>query len=388
MLKGQSIAVVGAGIAGLASSIAMAHRGAHVRVFEAANKIAEIGAGLQISPNGVAVLDALGLGDQLRSIAMVCNTVILRDYKHGNRVLRLDLRKSGAGRPYLLLHRADLIGLLVEAAKDAGVKIALGRGVDRIVDGTADVRLVFIDGTAETVDLLIGADGLHSKLRPVLNGAQQADFTGQVAWRALVKRSNSPAVNVYMGPGRHLVTYPLRGGTMTNIVAVEERAEWARESWSHPGDIVKLRATFSTFCPEVRDLLEQVKDCNLWGLFRHRVAENWTGHHCALVGDAAHPSLPFLAQGANMALEDAWVLADCLASLPFADALPRYQSRRHARVNLLVGAANANARNYHLRNPLLRFVAHTGLRTLGVVAPQLMLRKFDWIYNHDVTRDS
>ncbi len=187
-----------------------------------------------------------------------------------------------------------------------------------------------------------------------------------------------------MGDGRHLVTYPLRSGQMRNVVAVEERKVWAEESWSLTDDPLGLRIAFESFVPEVRGWLDQIERPNLWGLFRHPVAARWQGQGAVLVGDAAHPTLPFLAQGANMALEDAWVLADCLNSLQVEPALRAYQTRREARVRRVVEAANRNARNYHLSG-LQRDLAHAGLRIMGRLAPAAVARRFRWLYNHDVT---
>lgn len=171
---------------------------------------------------------------------------------------------------------------------------------------------------------------------------------------------------------------------MRNIVAVEERKVWAEESWSLTDDPLGLRIAFESFVPEVRGWLDQIERPNLWGLFRHPVATRWQGQGAVLVGDAAHPTLPFLAQGANMALEDAWVLADCLNSLQVEPALRAYQTRREGRVRRVVEAANRNARNYHLSG-LQRDLAHAGLRIMGRLAPAAVARRFRWLYNHDVT---
>ncbi|MGR3660691.1 MAG: FAD-dependent monooxygenase [Paracoccaceae bacterium] len=371
MLIGQEITVIGAGIGGLACALALAGFGAQVRVLEQADAVTEVGAGLQISPNGVAVLDGLGLGDAARGLAVAAQAVCLRDYQAGALVLRLDLARYAKGQDFLLLHRADLIGLLYETALARGIKVELGRTV---VAGE-------IDG------LVIGADGLHSVVRRSLNAESEPFFTGQVAWRALVEATGDvvPEVNVFMGPGRHLVTYPLRGSSLINIVAVEERAEWVPEGWNEPGDPVDLRRAFAGFSPEMQHLLDRVEQVNLWGLFRHPVAKNWTGKQSAILGDAAHPTLPFLAQGANLALEDAWVLADCLAKMATPAALKTYQLRRKGRAIKVITAANANARNYHLSNPLMRGAAHALLRGVGALAPARVVSQFDWIYTHDVT---
>ena len=383
MLEGKSVTIVGAGIGGLTAALALAARGAQVRVLEQAGAISEVGAGLQITPNGVAVLDALGLSVDLRKIGLQVGAIELKDYQRGARVVRMDL----AWQNYLLLHRADLIGMLAQAAKRAGVKVELNKNVVRVSEAGSGVEVELVSGHVEQVELLVGAGGLHSKLRSELNGERKPFFTGQVAWRAIVpaEDANRRNVQVHMGPGRHVVTYPLRGGELTNIVAVEERSEWAAEGWNHPGDVGELKQAFSMFCPEIRGLLEQVEAVNVWGLFRHPVADRWHGQRSALLGDAAHPTLPFLAQGANMALEDAWVLADCLSKMPVDRALPAYQARRRARVVRVIAAANVNARNYHISQPIARVAAHSILRFAGAVAPKQLLGKFDWVYQHDVT---
>ena len=193
-----------------------------------------------------------------------------------------------------------------------------------------------------------------------------------------------------MGPGRHLVSYPLRGGTLRNIVAVEERRRWTEEGWSLRDDTMELRLAFEGFSPRVRGWLDQIEDVWLWGLFRHPVAARWwaalPAGAVALLGDAAHPTLPFLAQGANMALEDAAVLANRLARhADPAHALADYQQARAARVARIIAAANANARAYHLSG-LQKTIGHGVMRLGGRVAPGLALSRFDWIYTYDATR--
>lgn len=388
MLTGQEITVLGGGIGGLAAATALAQRGARVRVLEQASEIAEVGAGLQISPNGAVVLHALGLGPALEKIGPRATRVVLRDFRHGSEVFTMDLGRDG--RSYHLVHRADLIAMLDLAARDAGVEIGLGRTVTGVAPGVDGARLSLADGTAETVPLLIGADGLHSHARAALNPASRPFFTGQVAWRAAVPieaPDTPPEPQVFMGPGRHLVRYPLRGGALMNLVAVEERDEWAAEGWNHRDEPEALRRAFADFCLEVRDLVGRARQVFLWGLFRHPVAPVWHGPGIALVGDAAHPTLPFLAQGANMALEDAWVLADCLSDGgDTATALTRYQALRRPRAARIVDAASRNAGNYHLRPGPYRTAGHLGLRMASRLAPRLLADRFEWLYGHDVTR--
>ena len=379
-LDGLNIAVIGAGIGGLAVARALCLRGADVTLLEQAPEISEVGAGLQISPNGFAVLRALGLDVPLVARSMQAQAVSLRDYQRGE-VLRLDLAGL-QDRNYHFIHRADLIDVLAEGAREVGVKVRLMQKVSAVEGGERPCVRMANDSRFDA-DLVIGADGLHSVVRRALNGTLAPFFTRQVAWRAVVPNlwGRGPEAQVHMGPMRHVVSYPLRGGTLLNLVAVQERAAWTEESWSQKDDPMALRAAFGDFGPEVQAMLAAVEEVHLWGLFRHPVAQVWQRDGLALLGDAAHPTLPFMAQG------DAWVLVDALSAAEgLAEGLAAYQGRRDARVRRVVEAANRNAWKYHLSFPPLRWAAHTALRAGGAFAPERMLRQFDWLYGHDVTR--
>lgn len=387
MLIGQEITILGGGIGGFAVAGALAMRGAKVTVLEQSPEIAEVGAGLQISPNGVAVLNALGLAETARARSMASRAVVLTDGPSGRDVVRMDLAGMRPGKDFLLFHRADLLDILAENARALGVTVETGAQVTR-VDVGQQSTLLEIDGQpTREVGFVVGADGLHSLLRVALNGVRKPFFTGQVAWRALVPAQGGEPVEarVWMGPGRHLVHYPLRGGSIVNIVAVEERKAWAEEGWHHRDDPENLRAAFKGFAQPVRDLLARIEDVHVWGLHRHPVADQWHKGRAVILGDAAHPTLPFMAQGAVMALEDAWVLADALAVQGLDDGPALYQARRRHRVVNVIEAANKNARNYHYSNPFVRAVGHTALRLGSKLSPESILGRFDWIYDHDVT---
>ena len=387
-LKDRQVTIVGAGVAGLATAIALGRLGARVQVLEQADEILDVGAGLQVSPNGAAVLKALGLGDRLAAIGDRSSGVVLRNGNDGDTVLKLDLRQLRPDQPYYFIHRADLIDMLAAAARSVGAHVHLDHKIAAVTLGDHPPRLVTTTGKEITPDILIGADGIHSLVHRALNGKVVPFFTHQVAWRAIIPADAGiePVAQVFMGPGRHLVTYPMRNGTMRNIVAVEERHAWADEGWSQRDDPIALRMAFVDFIPEVRGWLDQVEIPHLWGLFRHPVAPLWHGNGAAILGDAAHPTLPFLAQGANMALEDAWVLAD---SLDNADSVEEgfatFQERRLGRVTRAVETANGNAKAYHLGG-ITRVAAHLGLKLGAAIAPEAPLKRFDWLYGHDVTK--
>lgn len=385
-LRGRAVLVAGAGVAGLATAAALAGHGARVEVLEQAPAIAEVGAGLQISPNGARVLAALGIDPSAGFDR--AQAVVLQDAR-GRTVLRMDLPPDGPG--FWLAHRADLIAALEAAARGAGVAIRLLHRLTGAQLGPEGVGLDLATGARRAAPLVIGADGLHSVLRPLLNGNAPPVFTGQVAWRATIPGDGAaPVVQVFMGPGRHLVSYPLRGGRLRNLVAVEERRLWAAESWSQTDDPAALRAAFAGFGGPVPGWLARVAAVNLWGLFRHPVARRWTDGQgrAAILGDAAHPTLPFLAQGANLALEDAWELAAHLArGTDTAAALAAWEARRRPRAEAVIAAANRNATAYHLRPPLSG-LAHLALRLGSVVAPGAALRRFAWVHGYDATAPS
>lgn len=393
-IKGKSITILGAGIGGLTAAVALARRGARVTVMDQAEELGEVGAGIQISPNGVAVLDALGLGRRIENIGMPLEAVELRDYRQAREVMRLDLRARGYAHPYMLVHRADLIEMLAASAKRHGVSLIFDKKVTGIALGFDQVMLPLESGPQRSVKYLVGADGLRSLTRQALSAKRKPHFTGQIAWRATIEARFVPVHNmpkvatVYMGPKRHLVTYPLRGGSLVNVVAVEEREKWEPEDWQRQDDPANMQAAFDGWAPEVRRLLSVCDDVKIWGLFDHPVAETWSQSTAVILGDAVHPMLPFLAQGANMAIEDAWVLAEEWERHDDTqEAFKAYRKRREKRVRRVVKASAGNRRVYHMSNPVARFAAHTAMRTFGTFFAGRAIRRFDWLYGTDVTKE-
>lgn len=362
------IAIIGGGIGGLATALAFAQRGARVEVFEQAEVLREVGAGLQVTPNGARVLAALGV--DIDPVAIRSQAVEPMDARSGRRVARFDLSRL-APPPYRFIHRAALLDSLANACVQAGVTMHLGARIE--------------GPDLPAADLVVGAGGVRCPVRRGFSDMPEAEFTGQVAWRAVLDgQTADPVARIWMGPGQHMVTYPLPGGRL-NIVAVQERRDWTADGWSHQDDPSNLRRAFGRLSGRVTGLLAQVDTVHLWGLHRHPVPSHWTEANRVLVGDSAHPTLPFLAQGANLALEDAWVLADACSDGRGPDALLAYQRRRHERVVRAIAAAQANARNYHLTGAA-RLLGHLGLNAMSRVAPGAFLGRLGWLYACDVTQ--
>ncbi len=374
------IHVVGAGIGGVAAAIALARRGARVIVLEQAGTLEEVGAGLQISANGMAVLDGLAVLDAaVTDQAVESAGTDICDFFDGRRILSMPPPAAG---PTWYFHRADLLSLLVDRAQAEGVTFHLGQRVDAFRVDEAGCVLELADGSTRQAGLVVAADGGQSRARLVVNGVSQPEFSRQVAWRATVpwNAGDDPArATLAMGPGKHVVTYPLRQGEMMNIVAVEERSDWTEEGWRLHGDPDEMRRRFAEFGGEAGQVLAKVTDTYLWALHLHPVASRWQRGSLALLGDAAHPTLPFMAQGACLALEDAWVLSECLAGEGLS-GLRRYQDLRLPRARRVVAAAASNARKFHLRGPA-RWAAQLALGLFG----DRLAPSYEWIYGFDVT---
>ncbi len=380
MTKRQTVAIVGAGLGGLTAALAFARNGAEVFVLERAPELQEVGAGIQITPNGTRVLNALGLESEVEKTGVSAKAVVPVDGITGQQVTRFDLSQQTPS--YRFFHRAQLLHVIGTAAQAAGAVVHLGVTVTGV---SADGKIESSNGTFKA-DIVVGADGINSVLRHYVSpDATPATFTGQVAWRAVVPmHAMSPEARIWMAPGKHVVTYPLSDEVM-NIVAVQERAHWAQEGWSHHDTSENFQSAFSDLAPQIRQILSGVEQPHVWGLFRHPVAPVWHKGPVALLGDAAHPTLPFLAQGANLAIEDAYVLARCCQEhRSVRAAFARYQQLRRDRVVRAISAANANARNYHLSGPR-RTISFLALKTLGAVAPNAFLNRLSWLYDHDVT---
>lgn len=370
-LDGARVGLVGGGVAGLVLALACARRGARVEVFEQAPEMGEVGAGLQISANGVRVLRALGLTPEQDLAANRPENMHVLDMRAG---IRLMSSRPGAAGPFLQVHRADLVDWLAAKAREAGVEVQLGARVSASALPGGPHRFV------------ASASGVRS----VAHAGPAPEFTGQVAWRALVPAQAVPGfrsgdTHVFIGPHRHLVVYPLRDGTLLNLVGVQDGQVWDGEGWDHPGEPEAMRAAFRPFAPRVGAALDAVTEVRRWALYTHPEVRMIGAAGHPLVGDAAQAMLPFMAQGAVMAMEDAWTLA---AAWDAGTALDEWAAKRARRRAAVARTAVMNGRIFHASHPLWVPFHRIGMWGLGRLWPGLIDARARWIYDHDVTATS
>jgi salicylate hydroxylase len=387
-----TVVIVGAGIGGLTAAIALAKRGFAVSIAEQADRLEAIGAGIQLSPNASRVLIDLGLGERLAPYIVAPNALNVMNARSGRvlaRALLGDAATRRYGAPYWVIHRGDLHTVLREAIEATPlITLQLGLRVDDIaikdtgvtVTGHKDQQSAEAHG-----NVLIGADGLWSQVRERLGHGTPLQFAGHTAWRALIPAEalspamRAPSVNLWLGRDTHLVHYPVRGGSVVNVVAIL-RDHWRETGWSAAGDRDEIIARFPAglWHTPARELIGAAEQWQKWALYDARPFKSWGAGPATLLGDAAHPMLPFLAQGAAMAIEDAAVVASCLAQMPgdAAAALRDYERKRHSRTARTQGAARRNGMSYHMggAQSVLRNMALLAMRGSG------LLRHYDWLY--------
>ncbi|WP_415920132.1 FAD-dependent monooxygenase [Tateyamaria sp. SN6-1] len=390
----MKVVIVGGGIGGLAAAVACALRGLEVTVLEQAPELGEVGAGLQISPNGWRVLEAMGVAPLLRDTVFEPEAIEMRIGQTGRSVFRLPMRGYATtrwGAPFMHVHRADLAEALVArlGALSPGA-VRTGQSVEGYVADGPAVRLQ--DGTEIAGDVVIGADGLHSVIRRQMLGPDAPRYTGNVAWRAVVpiaalgNTAPPPTACVWVGDKRHAVTTRLRGGTLANFVGMVEQAEPAPEDWRSTGDSAQVAADFAGWDPAISDLIAAAPVIHRWALFDRAPLPRWHQNRIVLLGDAAHPMLPSMAQGAVQALEDAWCLAALLATDPVEQALPKYFDMRIARTARVQRGSAANARMFHHASALGQHVVYGPMGIGARWVPELIHRRQDWVYGYDITQ--
>ena len=390
------VLIAGGGIGGLTTALAFLKRGHRVTVLERSHQLDEVGAGLQISPNGMHVFDALGVSARVEKDAFRPRAQELRFGKGGGRILSIPLRdiaRDRWGGDYLHVHRADLIdalgGALIDRAPDS---VRLGCRVTGYRQVESSITAVLDSGEEVSGDLLVGADGIHSAIRTSINGEDKPRYTGNVAWRVVVPVSAlgqyapPETASVWVGSRRHAVTYRLRRGSLANLVGVVECKERSIESWTSTGAREQALKDFKGWSPVIRTILEKAETLNRWALYDRDPLPRWVDGRAVLLGDACHPMLPFLAQGAVMAIEDAFVLARLVTQREtVTEALVAYEAERKPRTSRVQAGARHNAKLFHRADPVSKLATYGPIWIAGQFLPAFAHGQYDWIYSHDVT---
>lgn len=393
-MSDMQVAIVGGGIGGLVAALSMLRNGIDVSIFEQAAQLQEVGAGLQLSANASRVLFWLGLGDQLSQLGSL---PIDKDIRLWNSGASWKVPGTGAdseqfyGAPFLAVHRADLQNALsaaVRALKPDCIQLS-SRCVG--VSQTDRVALEFADGCSVAADCLIGADGVHSIVRSSLHQDSYPEFTGMVAWRGVVETSRldmesfGSASSNWIGPGCHVITYPLRGGSLLNFVGIARRSEWVQENWALAGSQEELLSDFEGWHEHIQSIIHEIPQPLKWAMMKRKPLASWSRGRVTLLGDACHATLPFLGQGAAMAIEDGAVLARCLASFrtDIPAALKTYEALRVKRTAAVVEKSTAILSRF--QNPILTDEVEARRYVAAQWDAAAVSETYGWIYSYDAT---
>nr|WP_043871309.1 FAD-dependent monooxygenase [Celeribacter indicus] len=393
MPKKPKILISGAGIGGLTAALSLLRRGFPVEVYEQAPVLGEVGAGLQIAPDGSRILIELGLEDAMEAVVCEADSKEVRLWNTGERRKLFDLgadSRERFGAPYWFVHRGDLHRVLLDAVLEADPDcVHPGRKCISYSDDGQHVSLQFEDGSTATGDAVICADGVHSILRGQAFASPKPEFTGMMSWRGIARMEDLPedlrthAGTNWVGPGGHVVSYALRRGELMNFAGIVERPDWTTESWSTKGTHEECLADFAGWNSSIHDLIRAVDQPFKWALVSRKPLSNWCKGRLTLLGDAAHPTLPFLAHGSIMALEDGYIVARCLDTTPEDPELAfrRFVATRIDRCTAIVDGSAENAKRFH--NPLL--ADHDrAIRYLDEQwAPERVRQRYDWLFEFD-----
>lgn len=389
----MKVAIIGAGMGGLALANALRARDVEVAVFEQADQLTQVGAGIQLTPNAVKVLRGLGVAHRLDEFGFLPQAVMGRDWRSGRTVFRTPLAgtcKTLYQAPYVHIHRADLQTMLLEPLP--ANLIRYGSRCVGVETGGTSARATFADGTSVEADLIVAADGIRSVVRSSLFGEDAPRFTGNICWRSVVPFENgpdfdlvSPDNSIWFGPNGHIVTYYVHGGRGVNIVACLDSDAWQAESWNVRSTKEDLAAAYVGWHPKLQKLFARAEEVYKWGLFDRDPMTQWTKGRITLLGDAAHPMLPYLSQGAAMAMEDALVLARMIeqSGNDLGEALKAYEAIRIPRTARVQLTSREQGKKNHLVSPWARLRRDLGYRLRSLINPQASGLRAAWVYEYD-----
>ena len=386
------VLIVGAGIGGLTLAHALIQRDIRVRILERAPALKAVGAGIQIPPNAMKVLRAIDLEEVVKNKAFQPKAIEARIGMSGRHVFDIPLAHAAENRwgaPYLHIHRADYIAALSKSLP--GGILELNAGVIGYENESDGVSVHLADGRKTRSQYLVGADGIRSYVRKHMLRPDAPQFTGNMAWRIVVPAERlgalapNPTACAWFGPNRHAVTYRLgANGDLVNFVGVVEQDSWREEGWSIPGEKSDAQKDFEGWHPIIQNILDTADNFHKWALFDRAPLSHWVDGRVALMGDAAHPMLPFLAQGAAMAVEDAWVLAEIISE---SQNLVEYEKRRLDRTSKVQAVSRANMGLFHKASRASQLMTYGPMWMAAKLDPNIVHRRMDWLYGHDVTED-
>ncbi len=382
------IAIVGGGLAGLATAHALKTVGLKAEVFEQAPALGEIGAAVNVSPQAVKALQAIGVGEKIAAVGNSSPGIYTRNMQTGEFLELNDRMKAAArfGAPYYTFHRADLLDALASGLDQSAAH--LGHRLTAVEERADHVLLSFDNGTQVEAELVIAADGVRSVIRRALYGADNPTYTGQMVWRALLNGNDVPKDVLeptghiqWVGPGCHLLAYYIRGTKQVNIVTQEDTDKWVEEGWSTRGDPDEMRLSFPNPEPRLKKLLSIVTECSKWGLFTRPLTQNWGRGRIQLIGDAAHAMLPNAGQGACQAFEDAYILSRWLESTKDpVEAFANFRRVRIPRVHGIQRLSFSNAKFKHMRDAAAqKDMVATGKGSVHGSA--------EWVWSYEPTRE-
>jgi 2-polyprenyl-6-methoxyphenol hydroxylase-like FAD-dependent oxidoreductase len=392
-MPGLSVAVIGGGIGGTAAALSLLQSGFDVHVYEQARELREVGAGIQVSPNASRVLHRLGLADTLARLGVKPLAFHQRRWQDGRTLLRTPLAQAmeaAFGSPHYQMHRADVLRTLVAALP--ADRMHIGHRLTSLVDHGDRVEAQFENGARIKAEVLVGADGIHSRVRHILFGPEQPRFTGCMCYRGLVPAKRLVHLDIpveaqiWMGPGKHFVHYYVRNKELLNFVAIIDQDTWTKESWTDRGNAEDAIAAFEGWHPQLHGILQAVDETFIWALFDRPAMPRWSVGRVTLLGDACHAMLPFMAQGAAQAIEDGVALASSLAkggAKNVGDALTLYEALRLPRTARVQASSANNKTRFHLPDGSEQ-AARDAEMAKG--ATDFSVRGVAWLYGHDAAQ--